>query len=114
METQAVFEQFALLTGLGEQEAGKYRPLCENARAQVMGIAKPDIGTAGELVLCSAAAALAFYRWTLLRAAAGAENGFAVGDVRDQTCGGCGHGPDAVAGVRGRRRALSQRHPICI
>ncbi len=23
----------------------------------------------------------------------------------DQTCGGCGHGPDAVAGVRGRRRA---------
>ena len=43
METQAVFEQFALLTGLGEQEAGKYRPLCENARAQVMGIAKPDI-----------------------------------------------------------------------
>ena len=71
METQAVFEQFALLTGLGEQEAGKYRPLCENARAQVMGIAKPDIGTAGELVLCSAAAALAFYRWALLRAAAG-------------------------------------------
>ena len=48
----------------------------------MMGIAKPDIGTAGELVLCSAAAALAFYRWALLRAAAGAENGFAVGDVR--------------------------------
>ena len=82
METPAGVEQFALLTGLGEQEAGNYRPLCENARAQVMGIAKPDIGTAGELVLCSAAAALAFYRWTLLRAAAGAENGFAVGDVR--------------------------------
>ena len=76
------YTHLALLTGLGEQEAGKYRPLCENARAQVMGIAKPDIGTAGELVLCSAAAALAFYRWTLLRAAAGAENGFAVGDVR--------------------------------
>ena len=47
METQAVFEQFALLTGLGVQEAGIYGPVCVNARAQVMVISKPDIGTAG-------------------------------------------------------------------
>lgn len=33
METQAVFEQFALLTGLGEQEAGKYRP-CARMRGR--------------------------------------------------------------------------------
>ena len=82
METQAILEQFAMLTGLDERQAGQYRPLCENARAQVLGIAKPNVGMTGDMALCSAAAALAFYRWVLLRAAAGAENAFTVGDVR--------------------------------
>ena len=82
METQAILEQFAMLTGLDEQQAGQYRPLCENARAQVLGIAKPNVGMTGDMALCSAAAALAFYRWVLLRAAAGAENAFTVGNVR--------------------------------
>ena len=61
METQAILEQFAMLTGLDERQAGQYRPLCENARAQVLGIAKPNVGMTGDMALCSAAAALAFY-----------------------------------------------------
>ena len=28
METQAILEQFAMLTGLDERQAGQYRPLC--------------------------------------------------------------------------------------
>ena len=60
METQAILEQFAMLTGLDERQAGQYRPLCENARAQVLGIAKPNVGMTGDMALCSAAAALAF------------------------------------------------------
>ena len=48
METQAILEQFAMLTGLDERQAGQYRPLCENARAQVLGIAKPNVGMTGD------------------------------------------------------------------
>ena len=68
METQAILEQFAMLTGLDERQAGQYRPLCENARAQVLGIAKPNVGLTGDMALCSAAAALAFYekRWYVM------------------------------------------------
>lgn len=82
MDTQAILEQFAMLTGLEEQQAEAYRPLCENAQAQIAGIARPEADWAGEQALCAAAAALAFYRWALLRAAGGVESGFSVGDVR--------------------------------
>lgn len=82
METQEILEQFAVLAGLDSQQAGKYRLLCENARAQIAGVAKADAGLMGELALCAAAAALAFYRWALMSAATGVENSFSVGDVR--------------------------------
>ena len=85
MGTQTIFEQFAALAGLEEKQAAGYWTLCDNARVQVEGIAKPETLADGEQILCATAAALAFYRWALLRAAMGEETSFAAGDVRVTT-----------------------------
>ena len=82
MGTQEVMEQLAVLAGLDEREIERYWPLGESARVQVASLAKPEIGMKGERALRDTAAALAFYRWTLLHAALGEESSFTAGDVR--------------------------------
>lgn len=73
-------ERFALMTGLGSEEAEKYSVMCEDAMAQILQRAADTGGTA-QKALCFAAAALALYRWAL--ACAAAEPGeFSAGDIK--------------------------------
>ncbi|WP_050697088.1 hypothetical protein [Anaeromassilibacillus senegalensis] len=82
METEKILEQFALMAELDERRADKYRSFCDQAKEQLEALAKPGESYAAARALEAAAAALAFYRWSLFRTAVGVETGFAAGEVR--------------------------------
>lgn len=80
MDIENVMERFALMADLNEKAAGKYRPFCEDAMAEIRRRAKDD-SAAAQGILCAAAASLALYRWALANACAGEES-FSAGDVK--------------------------------
>ena len=80
-DVTALLERFSLFSGLSEEEAQKQKVLCEDAAAQVEGMAKFPLTPAQEAALYGAAAALAYYRWALLEGARGPES-FSAGDVQ--------------------------------
>ncbi|NLG93034.1 MAG: hypothetical protein GX485_05710 [Clostridiales bacterium] len=80
LDIENVMERFALMADLNEKAAAKYRPLCEDAMAQISRRAKDDSAVA-QGILCAAAASLALYRWALANACAGEES-FSAGDVK--------------------------------
>ncbi|NLJ30344.1 MAG: hypothetical protein GX424_01860 [Clostridiales bacterium] len=75
-----VLERFAMMAGLSGEEAAKYGVLCEDAMEQTTRRAA-DTDAEADKPLCAAAAALALYRWALVRAAAEPQE-FAAGDVK--------------------------------
>lgn len=66
---EALMERFSSFSGLSEEEARRYHGLCQDAAAQVNGMAKESLTEREESLLYGAAAALAFYRWSLLEGA---------------------------------------------
>jgi hypothetical protein len=76
-----VLDRFALLTGLESDEAQQYRTLCEDAAEEILRGKREDCGPEADGPLASAAAALAGYRFALIRASRG-DDSFKAGDVR--------------------------------
>jgi len=75
-----VMERFALMADLNTDRAEKFRPVCEDAMAEISRRAVlTDVE--GQRVLCAAAAALALYRWALM-ASSGDLGSFSAGDVK--------------------------------
>ena len=79
---EEVLRRFARLAGLTEEEAAQWQDLCGDAYVLLESQRKEqkDASCVGDLV-CAAAAALAFYQYTLHQKAAN-ESYFVAGDVR--------------------------------
>ncbi len=79
---EEVLRRFARLAGLTEEEAAQWQDLCGDAYVLLESQRKEqkDASCAGDLV-CAAAAALAFYQYTLHQNAT-SEADFTAGDVR--------------------------------
>lgn len=79
---EEVLRRFARLAGLTEEEAERWKDLCGDAYVLMESQRKEEttIFGMGDLV-CAAAAALAFYQYTLYQNSTG-ETGFTAGDVR--------------------------------
>jgi hypothetical protein len=79
IDADDVLARFSALAGL--QDAQKYLPLCTDAAKEIQAAERELCGEEACDVLAAAAAALAFYRYTLARSASGAES-FSAGDVK--------------------------------
>lgn len=80
MVIEDVTERFALMADLSTESAARWKPLCEDAMAEISRNVREGV-SAPEGVLCAAAASLALYRWALATAGAGADS-FSAGDVK--------------------------------
>lgn len=80
-DPEAVLERFALLAGLGAEEAARYAPLCAEALGGLLRREREGCGEEAAAPLCMAAAALALYRKALADDAC-RENSFSAGDVK--------------------------------
>lgn len=76
-----VMDRFALLTGMDAGEAQQYQALCEDSAGEILRGAREDCGPEAAGPLAFAAAALAGYRFALIRAGRGSDS-FESGDVR--------------------------------
>lgn len=79
MEIEAVLEQFMRLSGLDEQAAREWTPLCEAAAERIEEILPVDADP-NRLRLILAAAGEANYRYMLARSTGNAQS-FKVGDI---------------------------------
>lgn len=79
IDADDVLARFSVLTGL--QDTEKYLPLCTDAAREIQASERDTCGEDGYNALTAAAAALAFYRYTLAHAASGGES-FSAGDVK--------------------------------
>lgn len=104
-DSGAVLERFALLSGLGEEEAARYAPLCAEALGELLRRERKDCGEGAAEPLCMAAAALALYRKTLADDAC-RESSFSAGDVKVSRSG-----PGAPAAKLLLRAALAAAAP---
>lgn len=79
---EEVLRRFASLAGLSQEEAEQWQDLCGDAYVLLESQRREErtVAGVGDLV-CAAAAALAFYQYTLYQSAMG-ENSFSAGDVR--------------------------------
>lgn len=79
----AVYERFALLSQLPDDQLAAHKPLCEDAWNTVLNSRRNDapLSDGDAHLLCNAAAASAFYQFALLRAAI-PDPDFSAGDVR--------------------------------
>ncbi len=75
-----VTERFALMADLSAESAARFKPLCEDAMAEISRNVREGV-SAPEGVLCAAAASLALYRWAMMTASAGMGS-FSAGDVK--------------------------------
>ena len=73
---EALMERFSSFSGLSEEEARRYHGLCQDAAAQVNGMAKESLTEREESLLYGA-----FYRWSLLEGARTPES-FSSGDIQ--------------------------------
>lgn len=80
MNLLAIQERFLCLSGLSPQEAQAWLGLCEEARQELSAQVLREEESAATL-LNAAAAALAFYRFTVAQSS-GTESGFTAGEVR--------------------------------
>ena len=80
-DSKAVLARFELLSGLGEEEAARYEPLCEEALAELLRREKKNCGEEAAAPICMAAAALALYRKALADDVC-RESSFSAGDVK--------------------------------
>ncbi len=80
-DIQALTGRFASLAGMEQEEAQRHSLLCRDAAAQVEGMAKSSLTAQEEELLYGAAAALAFYRWSLLEGVRAPES-FASGEIQ--------------------------------
>ena len=80
MNVEEVVNRFALMAGLGSDAALRYRTVCEDAVLQISGLLREEVADETPEV-SAAAAALAFYRYTLAQAA-NLGDGFQAGDVK--------------------------------
>lgn len=76
-----VMERFALTASLGAAQAEPFRFLCVDAVSETETKEREDCGDSALSALLSAAACLAFYRYTLMRAPSAAGT-FSAGDVK--------------------------------
>lgn len=76
-----VADEFGILSGLDKQERLPYLPLCISAAQQIKARLRQGISLADHMrPLCTAAAAVAFYRYILLRTSLD-EGAFTAGDL---------------------------------
>ncbi|HEX3017878.1 MAG TPA: hypothetical protein VHP31_08515 [Caproicibacter sp.] len=75
-----VLTRFALLSGM-DSGAEKYQPLCSDASAEIERSERDGCETEASGPLTAAAAALAFYRFSLMQAAQ-STGSFEAGDVK--------------------------------
>lgn len=75
-----VLARFSLLAGL-DDGADQYQPLCADAAAEIEQNERDGCGTEASGLLTAAAAALAFYRFTLMQASRSIGS-FEAGDVK--------------------------------
>lgn len=83
LERAAVLERFGRLAGLPSREDLRHPYLCGDAAAQIEGMIREDAPESAMEVLCAAAAALAFYRLTLLESTSGPDR-FTAGELQVQ------------------------------
>lgn len=92
MNIDDVMARLELLTGLSADQAEKFRPLGADAMAEISRRALQN-DEASRGALTAAAAALAFYRWSLAGGATGIGT-FSMGDVKITK------GPKGIAAAR--------------
>ena len=83
MEVQQVMDRFALIAGLTSEEAAAWLPICRQATAEVEEMLRaPECAALLGDRLCTACAALTYYRYALCRACGEGVSSFQAGDVR--------------------------------
>jgi hypothetical protein len=85
IDADKVAARFAVLAGLNTDDAEQYRTLCMDAAAELGRGERAGCGPEASGPLAAAAAALAFYRFTLLLECGGS---FEAGDVKVSPGGG--------------------------
>lgn len=99
-----VFDRFSMLSGADDAE--RFLPLCADAAAEVCAGERDSCGEEARPALNAAAAALAFYRYALLRAGLGSGS-FSAGDVKVEEKG------DLSAAREFWRQAAANAAPYC-
>ena len=80
MNIEDVLARFALLAGLRSDEASVWMPVCRGAIAEINSrLKQPDPAQKEEEALCHAAAALAYYRYSMT--ASCWDQSFSAGDI---------------------------------
>ena len=83
MNIQEILMRFALIADLNLEEAAPWLPICSEAAEEIRGQLKNAADEATHARrLTAAAAALAFYRYTLYRASGSGMDTFSAGDVK--------------------------------
>ncbi len=83
MDVMLVLEHFTLLSGLAEEEAKTWLPLCHWAVASLFGKLDQDTDlVANHALLCYAAGAMAYYKYVLRNASREGTTSFSAGDVK--------------------------------
>lgn len=82
MNPQDILDRLALMAGLSDEEAAALLPLCGEAAADLRRALRPGVNEQTQSGrLTAAAAALAYYRYTLFRAPGGGWESFTAGDI---------------------------------
>lgn len=82
LDSDKVFDNFCTFSGLTDTEAEEYSGLCLSAAAEIEAqLIDSSSMAANEDALCRAAAALAFYRTSLILSAQDTSSSFKAGDV---------------------------------
>lgn len=83
MDIQQVLSRFSLIANLKTEEAQPWLPICNEAIDYVLEHLKPHVNEEKDSRrLITAAAALAFYRYSLYRASGSGMDSFSAGDIR--------------------------------
>lgn len=83
MNVQEILMRFALIANLNLEEAAPWISICSEAEQELRALLKDaSLEQANSMRLNAAAAALAFYRYTLYRASGSGMNDFSVGDIK--------------------------------
>lgn len=66
MDIDEIMERFALMVGLSEEEAAKWKPFCQDALVRILAQCREEVDPAEQSeALCAAVSAFAYYRYTL-------------------------------------------------
>ena len=82
LDSDKVFDNFCMFSGLSETDAEGYSDLCLSSAEEIEAqLIDASSAAANEDALCRAAAALAFYRMSLISSSQDTSSSFKAGDV---------------------------------